>query len=72
MVFLLLLIDFFIHKDDMTFVVMPLPGNKQHPDNNRTRRNAIPYTSYRWPNGRIPYQIASSYDGNYSKNYEGK
>lgn len=56
----------------MTFVVMPLPGNKQHPDNDRTRRNAIPYTSYRWPNGRIPYQIASSYDGNYSNNYEGK
>jgi len=50
-----LILEFITHKEDMSFII-------KASNHSRVKRNAV-YETDLWPNGIIPYEIASSYDG---------
>lgn len=57
---------FFRHEGDMTFLDIPgEESNQQH----RGKRNAVLNNRYIWPGGRIPYQIAPTFDGSSCSTY---
>ena len=51
----------FEHEGDMTLI--RIPGHESQKDE-RSKRNAVLLSAYRWPGGVIPYKLSSSFDGN--------